>query len=246
MRTISVWPDGQDISVNFADQGTHEICWDTLHSPSTDSGISSFSVFSSSESQTPLNNPPGAPCGPKTKGTCTVQLQPKPADSVFVLIGFHLYFVPEDDSNDNHIKEIGIRENNGNLTVTFKDDDGRETFDWNVQYAYVPVKLISQMGDLSPSARNFINEHILPAGPAVLRGFHLQFLNADHHLNQIAIMPDMMGELLVSFRDQNGDDPWTADIEWAICPTCTGGAVRRGPLRPAKPLPAFPGDSGGR
>jgi hypothetical protein len=129
---------------------------------------------------------------------CTVQLDRPAGDFVFVLIGFHFQF----HEHDNHIKQIAISENNGQLTVAFHDrkcDSGADdTFIWSVQYAYVPQDRFSQVGQLSGTrARDTVIETI-PVGKAVLRGFSFTYQpfftsGDDHHLKQISVRPNQGG-----------------------------------------------------
>jgi hypothetical protein len=55
-----------------------------------------------------------------------------------------------------------------------------------------------------------------PPGAALIQSFDLRFLNGDHHLQRITVDLARDRELLVRFRDQNGDDPFEWHVEYSI------------------------------
>jgi hypothetical protein len=206
IRTLSIWPDGQNLNLNFTDQSGHDYCYNVLHFDITDPRISSGFATGSQ------NN---ARCTAPPHGTCTVQLNKPAGDFVFVLNGFHLGYV----NTDHHIKNVEIHEDNGQLAVTYADQNGDDPFVWNVQYAYVPRDLFSQvsaLGEGAPMRGDVELTGAIPAGKAVLRGFSFKFNNDDHHLQRITVMPDTTGFLRISYRDQNADDSYKWLYEWAL------------------------------
>jgi hypothetical protein len=149
-------------------------------------------------------------------GTCTVQLEKPAGDFLFVLIGFQLSFRAP---YDHHLKEVAILENNGALTISFKDvhfDPAEDTILWSLQYAYVPRDLFSDVGELSGSGAHDRVLGQMPAGQAVLRGFRFNFTNGDHHIQQISVRPNASGTAFLTYRDVNGDDPFDFEYRWAI------------------------------
>ncbi|TGQ35687.1 hypothetical protein [Mesorhizobium sp. M00.F.Ca.ET.216.01.1.1] len=155
------------------------------------------------------------------QGKCTVQLDRPPGDFIFVLIGFQLSFR---DNIDHHIREVGILEDDGMLTVSFNDqhfDPSDDAFLWSVQFAYVPRDRFSQIGESTETrAKNEVSS-IIPAGMAVLRGFRFEYKDyftdgKDHHLKKIGVLPTTAGTALISYRDTNGDDGFDWQYRWAI------------------------------
>jgi hypothetical protein len=158
----------------------------------------------------------------RTVGKCTVKLDRPPGDFVFVLIGFQLSFRGD---IDNHIREIGILEDNGLLTVAFRDREFdnplKDSFLFSVKFAYVPRDRFSDIGEASDTrSRNEVSRAI-PAGKAVLRGFRFEFKpyftgDDDHHLQKIGVLPTTAGTVLISFSDHNGDDGFDWQYRWGI------------------------------
>jgi hypothetical protein len=147
--------------------------------------------------------------------SCTVQLDKPAGDFVFVLIAFQLAY----RYHDNHIKEVAILENNGQLTVTFRDqqfDAPDDRFLWNVQFAWVPGDRFSQVGESSGTRVHDRVIATIPVGQAVLRGFRFIYDDADHHLQQIGVRPNTGGSVFITYRDQNGDDLFDWQYRWAI------------------------------
>ena len=163
------------------------------------------------------------------QGKCTVQLDPPAGtffDFVFVLIGFQLQFRAD---IDHHIREVGILEDNGLLTVSFRDkhfDPSDDTILWSVQYAWVPRNQFSDIGELTGTRDKNEVPGVIPVGRAVLRGFRFEYKDYftsgdDHHLKKIGVLPTTGGTVLMSYRDQNGDDGFDWQYRWAILKTRT-------------------------
>ncbi len=155
---------------------------------------------------------------------CTVRLDRPNGDFVFVLIGFQLSF----REHDNHIKQVAIHEDDGQLTVSFHDqkfDSGADdTFLWSVQYAYVPGDRFRQVGQLSGTRAHDRVIGTIPVGKAVLRGFSFTYQpyftsGEDHHLRQIGVRPNTTGSVFLTYRDDDGDDGFDWEYRWAIIRT---------------------------
>jgi hypothetical protein len=154
-------------------------------------------------------------------GKCTVQLDRPPGDFVFVLIGFHLSFKAP---FDHHIREIGMLEDNGLLTVTFRDQQfnpSEDSFIFRVKFAWVPTDRFSQIGESSDTRSKNEVSSTIPVGQAVLRGFRFEYKDYftsgdDHHLQKIGVLPTTAGTVLISYRDRNGDDGFDWQYRWGI------------------------------
>ena len=131
------------------------------------------------------------------------------------------------NQGDNHIKQVAIHEDNGQLTVSFHDQQFSapdDTFLWSVQYAYVPGDRFSQVGELSGTRAHDRVIATIPTGKAVLRGFSFTYQpyftsGNDHHLQQIGVRPNTTGSAFLTYRDDNGDDGFDWDYRWAIIKT---------------------------
>jgi hypothetical protein len=154
-------------------------------------------------------------------GKCTVQLDRPPGDVVFVLIGFQLSFRAD---FDHHIREIGILEDDGLLTVAFRDqqfDPSEDSFLFSVKFAWVPRDRFSDIGESSDTRSRGEVIRAIPEGQAVLRGFRFEFKDYftsgdDHHLKKIEVTPTTTGKVLISYKDRNGDDGFDWQYRWGI------------------------------
>ncbi|HEV2851638.1 MAG TPA: hypothetical protein VHC97_02425 [Thermoanaerobaculia bacterium] len=148
------------------------------------------------------------------RGKCTVHLNKPAGDFVFVLVGFQLSF----RGTDHHIDEVGILENNGDLTVFFNDKNDDDIFIWSIQFAWVPRDSILQLGESSGAGDRKGASRTIPHGSSVIRGFKFNFRDSDHHIRATSVLtPD--GRVEVLYTDQNGDDPFDWQVRWAILPT---------------------------
>ncbi len=110
-------------------------------------------------------------------------------------------------------------ENKGKLTVAFKDDSNDNTFICEVNYAYVPRSVFSDLGERSGRAKG--GQRVpqpITAGTAVVRGFHFKFRNGDHHIRDIGVWIPGDGRLEVYYEDYNGDDEFDYSVQWAVIP----------------------------
>lgn len=159
---------------------------------------------------------------------CEQILPPPPAGgpldtfgSVFVLVGFHIFFT---GGRDHHIDKIGVYEEHGKLIVEFNDklrdsgifdDDLDPVFGYVVDYAWVKrrpglnIVLGEESGSTSGGARVS-----LPPGPKVIRGFRFDFRTDDHHSREIGVVTSNE-KLEVYYSDQNADDPFRWKVRWA-------------------------------
>ena len=76
---------------------------------------------------------------------------------------------------------------------------------------------------------------VAPGEVQLMRGFDLRYLNGDHHIDTIEVLPDSDGDLGITFDDRNGDDPMQylvsltkVQLAGVISPptlsrTCSGG-----------------------
>jgi len=146
-------------------------------------------------------------------GRCTKTIL-APADRenhVFVIRGFYIFF----HGDDHHIDQIGIQEDDGQVTVSFNDQDDNDTFLWDLHYAYIPRSRVADIGARSGNARGAQRVSIR-SGPAVIRGFNFDFTSKDHHIKDIGIQMTGNGQLSVFYGDREPDDSFAWQVRYAI------------------------------
>jgi hypothetical protein len=150
-------------------------------------------------------------------GKCERSLpRPPDTDSVFVLIGFQLFFT---GSRDHHVDEIAVFEENRKLIVMLNDKNDDDVFGYSVDYAWVSPRLIRRTGEQSGSDQGGARV-ALPPGRKVIRGFHFNFVREDHHLRAIGVLTSNQN-LEVYYEDKNGDDPFQWKVRWGIIGSLT-------------------------
>ena len=152
----------------------------------------------------------------ETKARCTIQLNKPNGDNVFVLIGFQLSYR---SGIDHHVDEIAILEDDGTLKVAFNDKDDDTQLLYRVKYAYVPRDRFRELGQSEGFDERQEATATMPGGVAVLRGFRFRFLNGDHHVRKLGILPVQSspnGTAYIYYSDKNGDDPFDWLYRWAI------------------------------
>jgi hypothetical protein len=140
----------------------------------------------------------------------TQPIPPLEEGHVFVLMGFDLGYRGE----DHHVKQIGILEDNNNITVFFSDDNDN-VFQWRVKYASVPADLFSVVDENTAAQQQGFAERPIPGGPTVIRGFLLNFEDGDHHIRDVGILT-LDGRIRIAFSDENGDDFFRLKVRWGI------------------------------
>src|SRR5262245_1677352 len=105
-------------------------------------------------------------------GSCTRTITPPGEDYVFVIRGFRMYY----SVDDHQVDEIGVAENDGELTVYFNDINKDDLFQWFVDYAWVPAEYFLSLGSVNGWVIDSAVEHTaIPTGMAVIRSFKFNF-----------------------------------------------------------------------
>ncbi len=164
-------------------------------------------------------------------GTCRQTLPPPPrpghpglGSRVFVLCGFKLFFT---GARDRHVDKISILEDNGTLTIQFRDKSASnsDVYGYLVDYAWVDTFLSPSgetfsMGEESGTAKG--GESISLAGNKLIRGFDFDFANKDHHLREIGVR-SVNDNLEVYYADKDANDVFNWRVRWAtITPLVIG------------------------
>jgi hypothetical protein len=159
--------------------------------------------------------------------TCTELLDPHPRDSVFVITGFTFYFI----GGDQRLNRVGLWEDNGQLVVHFRDDDGKELFRYDLEYVYLPPAMIPIRGHVEGvNARGGVSVPIdlgpVAMGPTVLRGFDLVFRPGDKDQNIWEIGVRTPGKTIeVFFSSDEHAENW-GQFDWGV----DWGALSRIPV----------------
>ncbi len=140
-----------------------------------------------------------------TRGSCSYVLNAPGDDYVFVIRGFRFDF----GGDDHHLEELAVLEDRGYLTVTYKDEGAMvdDDFWFDLDYAWVPRSQFRNLIQASGSATGHA-ERSIPAGRAVVRGFHYLFTNGDHHIRDIGVRLPNSGNIEVWYQDQDRNDPF--------------------------------------
>jgi hypothetical protein len=151
-----------------------------------------------------------------TNGRCTVPISRPAGDVVFVLTGFEISY---QTGIDHHLDEIGLLENNGQLTVIYNDASDNKTFLWRVQFAWVPADLFTGQGTVSGVADSGGADIVTPvSGKGVIRGFRFNFEphftpGEDHHIKRMAVYM-LNDRVSVLYHDRNSDDGFDWQVRW--------------------------------
>ena len=153
------------------------------------------------------------------KNTCGQWLNRPSRDHVFVITGFTFFF----PGKDHRLTRIAIWEENGQLTVHYKDRNGDDLFRYDLEYVYLPREMIPITGHVSGveaqgEASATIDLGPVRTGPTVLRGFDLVFLpdldvgmDYDQEVREIGIRtPENRIEVFFSNNDRDRFD-WGVD-----------------------------------
>jgi hypothetical protein len=161
------------------------------------------------------------------KKTCTELLDPHPRDSVFVITGFSFYFI----GGDQRLNRMALWEDNGQLVVHFRDDDGKELFRYELEYVYLPPSMIPIRGhEAGVNARGGVSVPIdlgpVAMGPTVLRGFDLVFRPGDKDQDIWEIGVRTPGKNIEVFFSNDDDAENWGHFDWGV----DWGALSRIPV----------------
>lgn len=144
-------------------------------------------------------------------GQCSVFLFTRPAtDVVFVLQGFRVTF----ENGDHHLDKIGVQEDNGILTTTFRDNNGDDPFTYDVSYAWVPRSRFGVITETSSTVHaSGLATPAAFAGEKVIRGFSMDNVNTgdsgDNHIRDLGVVATAN-----NFEIRYGDDDPRNSADW--------------------------------
>ncbi len=133
----------------------------------------------------------------------------------FVLTGFYFRY----RHSDNHLLQVKVRQmaHNDHIYVNIRDNDGANPYDVYITYAVLSRSVFRDYGLILRSSRPVRSSETVSRAPgqAFLQSFELKFRNGDHHLQRMTIDLDD-DQLLVGLRDNDGNDPFTWMVEYAV------------------------------
>lgn len=141
-----------------------------------------------------------------SKGTTTRTLASKPSsDHVFAIVGFRFKF-----SSDHHIRKIGAHESNGTITVVYEDKNWDDSYDWEIQYTYLPPEYVHSENTVREDNGGGYDSHHKDVpfnGSKILSGFYFSWAGSnDHHLYKLAVDLNK-SRVNVKYTD-DGEDEW--------------------------------------
>jgi hypothetical protein len=225
IKTIGVLPEtGTSLSIQFRDRNRDDpMAYETRLTKVTVPGVIS---------------PPTLRRG-CSGGTCTFPLQAPPnGDYVFVLRGFQFLFLegevrlPFPDNCDifvgcdHHLSVVGIQPEDGNIKVTYKDQNGDDDYAVAVAYSYVPRSLIRRLvtvtGRVDAGAGT---EHtdVDTSGIVAITGFRIGYVPVaiggrpptlpDNHILRFGYRITGTG-VDVAFHDNGPDTKWEYQLNF--------------------------------
>jgi hypothetical protein len=151
------------------------------------------------------------------RGSDFVTLDRPDGDFVFVLLGFHFAY----QGDDHHMRELSLLEDGGQLLVSFADENFDDNVVWDVDYAYVPADMFTELGQSRVIRAHGASQAQIAAGPSVIRGFKLEFKpyftsGNDHHVRDIGVFTLDDGRIQAFYEDENSDDGFDWTVRWGI------------------------------
>jgi hypothetical protein len=175
-----------------------------------------------------------------TGGTCTFPLQPPPnRDYIFVLRGFQLNFLEEDGGFpspgtcnqffcDHHLSVVGIEPGDGNIAVTYQDQNGDDDYAVTIDYSYVPRSLVQGFGISTGTVGDAGTDHknIDTSGTVAITGFRIGYVPVpigsgpttrlpDNHILKFGYNILRDGGIDVTFGDNKPDTKWEYRLTFA-------------------------------
>jgi hypothetical protein len=168
-------------------------------------------------------------------GTCTFPLQPPPnSNSIFVLRGFRLSFLEQDADPvfpdfcnvfvgcDHHLSIVGIEERDGNVTVTYQDQNGDDDYAVHIAYSWVPRSLaqgqIIAIGTVDDAGT--YHKNVDTSGTVAITGFRIGYVPVptggtppttrlpDNHILRFGYQAPRTGGVDVAFGDNEPGTKW--------------------------------------
>lgn len=195
INTIRILPIGGQASIGFADKdGNDPISVDAtwLTIPGASNGVWAID-----------------PWVEYRGGEISSALPQRNANTTLAIAGFEAVLRP---GHDCHVEQvaIGFSPDQRSINVDFGKGCSQVPF-VRVLYSEIPNQLIRSSGSLTGAERDRASGR-RPRGPHVISGFKFKFNNGGHFLQSFGI--HLRGADLISWQDQNLDDPIEYRVDW--------------------------------
>ncbi len=173
-------------------------------------------------------------------GTCTFPLEAAPnGDYIFFLRGFRLNFLAGDvrlpfPDNcdvfvgcDHHLSIVGIEPGDGDITVTYKDQNGDDDYAVAIAYSYVPRSLVQRRVIVSgtvDAGAGTDHSDVDTSGIVAITGFRIGYVPVsiggrpptlpDNHVLRFGYLLTGNG-VDVAFHDNGPDTKWEYRLSFA-------------------------------
>ena len=146
-------------------------------------------------------------------GSCLYPLPSPGAGYVFTLRGFRFYYR---DGDDHHMDQIGIVHERDGVRTYFNDESNSDPYVVYVDYAWLPVSMVEQTGQLTGTDEGGGGQRTLSnANRAIISGFKVDYLNGDHHVKEIGVLT-RTSDIQIYYGDENGDDDFAYFVDYTI------------------------------
>lgn len=128
------------------------------------------------------------------------------------------------ENEDHHLAGVEVQPHSpalGRLSLMFQDDNGDDRYFYNVQFSPYygeifrrnhPREYCTDTCTVPVAAPPNLQDYVF-----VITGFYIYYRGGDHHIDEIRITEDS-GKVTVAFNDQNDDDPFAWDLQYAYVP----------------------------
>jgi len=139
-------------------------------------------------------------------------------------------------NSDHHLKTVASRPGAGFIEIAFADSNGDD--EYSFRHIYQRVSFGVSTGSMHNQCGGGACTRTISRPPGdvvfVITGFKFDF-GGDHHIDSIGIV-ESNGQLTTWFDDQNNDDDYTVDVDFAWVPRSRLGTL--GEVRPPAPVHA--------
>lgn len=136
------------------------------------------------------------------------------------LSGFYFDYT----EGDHHLEEIEVDLTDSRVAVAFNDNNDDDGFRWCASGIELPAGTVyrtisGSCGPPVPLNGCSVDLDDQP-GTYVLTGWHMEFLNGDHHFRNLKVFVDVgtSPSATVLLRDRNTDDGFTYRVDYAVVP----------------------------
>ena len=122
------------------------------------------------------------------------------------------------DGCDHHLSVVGIEPGDGNIAVTYQDQNGDDDYLVDIAYSYVPRSLVQGFGISTGTVDDAGTDHknIDTSGTVAITGFRIGYVPVpgrtppllDNHILKFGYNIPRDGGIDVTFGDNKPDTKW--------------------------------------